>query len=166
MKKQTLLTGRAGANQTLDEMKRLTVEAIHSQAPRQLALELFRAPCIADPSLFVDAFLNWILIHVDIVDEFEELLISPCRILAEVEAGGRSMGDCDDMAMLSASVLASVGAMARLVACWPNPDGSFQHVFCQYKFPRSDNWRDFDPTRGYNQPDYPTNDLLIVDIIS
>jgi transglutaminase-like putative cysteine protease len=146
-------------------MKRLTIEAIHSQAPRQVALELIRGAHVADPSLFVDALRNWLLIHVDVIDEFEELLISPVLMLDDIDKNGRTGGDCDDIAMLAASILSSIGALTRFAACFPQSDGSYAHVFVQYKFPRDADFQDFDATIGYETPVYPA-DVLTVDVIS
>lgn len=165
MKITNLAAGREGALQTLNEMKRLIIEAIHTQEPRYKAIELLRVEWVAEPEMFVHAILLWILTHVDIVDEFEEVLISPLIMIREIDRNGRTAGDCDDVAMLSAALLASVGAMTQLCACFPNGDGSFAHVFTRYKFPRQAEWMDFDATIGYNPPKYPA-DVLTVDIIS
>jgi len=143
----------------------VTIEAIQSQAPRAVAVELIRAEYVADPELFVRALMNWLLITVTIFDEFEELLISPIIMLDEIERRGSTFGDCDDVAMLGASILASAGALCRLTACFPQDDGSYGHVIVQYKFPRQEDFRDFDPTIGYNWGAYPA-DTLSVDIIS
>lgn len=165
MRIQNLAAGRAGAIQTLDEMRRLTIEAIHSQAPRYKAVELMRVEWVTEPEMFVNAILNWMLTHIDIVDEFEELLISPLVMIREIDSAGRTAGDCDDCAMLAAALLASVGAMVQLVACFPQPDETYAHVFTRYKFPRQSEWMDFDATIGYTRPVYPA-DVLTVDIIS
>ncbi len=81
-----------------------------------------------------------------IIDEFEELLTSPLLMLAEIEATGRASGDCDDLAMLSASILASIGADVRFIAVGELEDGGFSHVFTQYRFPEWPDWIDFDVT--------------------
>jgi transglutaminase-like putative cysteine protease len=147
-------------------MKRLTIEAIHSQAPRYAALDLMRVEWVENPEIFAQALFNWILVRITIVDEFEELLISPIRLLAEIDRKGHAAGDCDDIAMLGASMLASVGAITRFAAVVPQPDGSFSHVIVQYRWKRDAPWVDFDPTIGYARGEYDKNDTLCVDIIS
>jgi hypothetical protein len=165
IKSQTLLPGEWGAKQTLSEMKRLTVEAIQSQVPRQLALQLIGNGSVRNPSIFVDILKRWVLMHVTIVDEFEELLISPIVMISEIVQLGKSAGDCDDIAMLSAAILASIGAQVRLQARFKQSDGSYAHVFCQYMFPYDQGWFDFDPTIGYIPTVY-TGETLTEDIIS
>lgn len=90
---------------------------------------------------------------VSLADEFEELLISPCRLLLEIQKNGTAFGDCDDISMLAASMLASMGARVRFAAVFPQEDGSYSHVIVQYAFPNQD-WRDFDGTISFN-PEYP-----------
>jgi len=165
IKSQTLLPGEWGAKQTLCEMRRLVVEAIQSQVPRQLALNLIGFGSVRNPSVFVDILKRWILMHVTIVDEFEELLISPIVMISEIVQLGQTAGDCDDIAMLSASILSSIGAQTRLQARFRQPDGSFAHVFCQFQFPYDSGWSDFDPTIGYIPTVY-TGETLTEDIVS
>ncbi len=128
-------------------------------------VDLIRSDHVGNPLLLAEALRGWIIRHVNILDEFEEILISPAQIIDEIELIGVSQGDCDDVAMLAASILASAGAMVRLAACFPQPDGSYGHVFSRFKFPRQAEWIDFDPTIGYNRPVYPA-DVLSMDIIS
>jgi transglutaminase-like putative cysteine protease len=147
-------------------MKRLIVEAIHSQIPRELVIRILGTSYARDPAALSLALFNWVMTVVTPLDEFEELLISPLLLIQAIETNGRTYADCDDIAMLSASLLASAGAAVRLAAVFPLPDGSFQHVLTQFRFPSWDNWRDFDPTIGYNKQAYPLEGILYVDIIS
>jgi transglutaminase-like putative cysteine protease len=165
MNKQTLWPGKAGALQTLREMRHLIIESIDTQKPRSVAVDLIRSEFLANPLDLVEALRSWIIRHVYIVDEFEELLISPSIMIDQINYRGSAAGDCDDVAMLAAAVLASAGAAVRLIAAFPQPDGSYSHVFTRFKFPKQAEWLDFDPTIGYNQPDYPP-DVLAVEIIS
>ena len=96
-------------------MKRLTVEAIQSQIPRSLSLDLIGDGSARNPDVFIGILKRWILLHVVIVDEFEEV-ISPLVMINEIAETGRSAGDCDDIAMLAASLIASIGAQVRFEA--------------------------------------------------
>lgn len=165
IKSQILLPGAWGAKQTLSEMRRLVVEAIHSQLPRNFALHLIGHGAACNPDTFVSIFKSWVLMHVTIIDEFEELLISPIRMIHDAVVNGQAYGDCDDIAMLAAAVLSSIGASTQLQARFKQDDGSFAHVFCQYQFPYQDTWRDFDPTIGY-MPTVYSGETLIENIIS
>ena len=165
IKSQILFPGEWGAKQTLAEMKRLVLEALQSQIPRTFALSLIGSGCIRNPDIFVSIFKRWILLHVTIVDEFEELLISPSVMIQQAVNSGQTYGDCDDIAMLAAAILSSIGAQTRLQARFKQPDGSYGHVFCQYLFPYETEWRDFDPTIGYCNFAYD-GETLVEDIIS
>ena len=165
IRSQTLLPGVWGAKQTLAEMKRLVIEAIQAQTPRTLALSLIGSGSIRNPQIFVEILKRWVLMRVTIIDEFEELLISPLIMISEIDQTGQSAGDCDDVAMLAAAILSSIGARTRLQARFPQPDGSFSHVFCQYQFPEETDWFDFDPTIGYISTNYD-GPMLLEDIIS
>lgn len=89
----------------------------------------------------IDVFLRTSTL---IVDEPEELLIHPIRFLREAE-GGAAMGDCDDIAMAAASLLAVVGIPVRFKAIFPHPGhGHYQHVFTEYNL--NGLWRAIDPT--------------------
>ena len=162
---QTLLPGAWGARQTLAEMVRLTVEAIQSQIPRSIALKLIGSGSVRNPSVFVNILKYWVLNFVTIVDEFEEVLISPLVMISEVETNGQTSGDCDDVSMLSAAILASIGAQTRFQARFQQPDGSFAHVFCQYMFPYDSGWSDFDPTIGY-VPTVYNGPMITMDVSS
>ncbi len=145
-------------------MKALIINSVYSQKPRQVATDLIRSETVSNPTIFTQALKNWLSIHVDIVDEFEELLIGPERMIDEIWGSGRAFGDCDDVAMLAAAILASIGASVQLVAAFPQPDGSYAHVFVRYRFPHEPDYSDFDPTipfRGVYPPE-----VLTVDIVS
>jgi hypothetical protein len=159
-----LFPGKAGALQTLTEMKRLIIEAIHSQFPRQAAIELIQSSFVPYPEIFVSALRIWIEKYVTIIDEFEELLISPIYMIQKIMVSGQAFGDCDDVAMLSASILASIGARVRLLAVFPQEDGSFAHVITQYSFERDSEWKDFDGTIPFIG-EYPEKTLAL-EIIS
>lgn len=157
--------GRAGALQSLSEMKRLTVEAIQSQKPRDIVIGLFNWQYIENPEMFAMALYNWLKARLVIIDEFEELLQSPNILINQIQATGRAFGDCDDTAMLAASILASAGALVRFRAIEPAPDGSFGHVLTEYRFPRTDTWRVFDLTVPGNLVD-TGGESVTMDIIS
>jgi hypothetical protein len=111
--------------------------------------------------------MQWICNYVSIADEFEDLLQSPLVMLRHIDRDGQAFGDCDDMAMLTASLLASMGAETKLVAEFPQTDGSYAHVICRYRFPHQDYFNDLDASMGLRWREHvyhgPT---MEVDIIS
>lgn len=146
-------------------MRELIVQAIQSQLPRHKALQIIEEYNAIDPLHFVECLYEWIKLHVMVIDEFEELLISPIIMLNNIDDLGKSSGDCDDVAMLSASILASIGADTQLVAVFPDSDGSFMHVITRYRFPGMQDFADFDATIPVDAVPYP-NHVLIENIIS
>lgn len=89
----------------------------------------------------IEAFIR---ARVLIVSEYQEVLVGPLEMLREIESDGRSVGDCDDVSMLSAALLASVGFRVRFKAVHPLPDGGYAHVFTEYFI--GPGWRPMDVT--------------------
>lgn len=87
-----------------------------------------------------------------------EVLILPDVLLREVHAG-----DCDDMALVLACLLESVGHKTRFVACGftYDPPGELTHVFVQTRIggfqSRNGGWYSLDPSEseppGWEPPD-------------
>jgi transglutaminase-like putative cysteine protease len=146
-------------------MKHLTVRAVQNQTARNQALDILRFTGASDPATLARAIFNWILTHVTVVDEYEELLIPPDEMIMTISRTGYACGDCDDVAMLSAALLCSVGAQCRFMAINRQADGSYGHVLTQYHFPKGDIWENFDPTVGYTVIRH-NGDAVIMDIIS
>lgn len=130
-----------------------------------MALQIISGAFVTDPTMIVEALWFWIKMHVTIIDEFEELLISPITMIREIEEKGQSAGDCDDITMLAASIIASAGAETQIKAVFPQSDGSFAHVITAFRFPGMRNFVDFDPTSEDKEPVYPDK-CLILDIES
>lgn len=62
-----------------------------------------------------------------------EYLQTPPVLLKLIERGERPMGDCDDMTMLSLSLLKSIGYPVGLKITSYNNSGKFQHVYGMVK---------------------------------
>jgi transglutaminase-like putative cysteine protease len=152
--------------QTLEQMRKLTVEAIQSQAPRSVIVNLIHRSYLKNPEMLAAALDRWIRLRFTVIDEFEELLISPIILLRDIRDKGQCAGDCDDCAMLSASLLASAGSMVRFRCTGDNGNGTYSHVFVQYKFPRRDEWNNFDATVPLDSIIWINANDLIFDIIS
>ncbi len=158
--------GKQGALQTLQEMKRLTIEAIQSQLPRDIVVSLIHHSYVHNPDLLVAALDHWLRLRFTIIDEFEELLRGPLLCLQEIELLGRTSGDCDDAAMLGAALLGSSGALIRFRCIEPQADGSFSHVLAQYKYPRRAEWSNFDITVAPGAIIFTGPGDLVYDIVS
>lgn len=153
------LAGKGATLAALQEMKRLTLEALRSDEVRACANDIIMMHAAAGPLYFVEAVRTYILAYVCITDEFGETLISPLRMLREIEVYGRTSGDCDDIAMLAASLLAVMGFAVRFKAIGQTPRGWYSHVFVEYSIAGL-GWKPFDPTiKGI--PVYDRDDFIV-----
>lgn len=126
-------------------MARLVRDALSYISVREYAHSLIDGMYARDHWAYVrtvDGFLRRVMV---VIDEPEELLIHPVRMLERVAAHGHVKGDCDDVAMLGATLLAVIGIPVRFKACSPDPqDGFMRHVFLEYCI--AGQWRSMDPT--------------------
>lgn len=79
-----------------------------------------------------------------------ELLKSPHVMLNEYRLGGYATGDCDDAAILSASIALAMGLRVRWVLLGFTPTGPYRHVFAEAR--EAGRWVDFDVTRPVQFP--------------
>lgn len=101
--------------------------------------------------------------YFTIIDEPEELLIDPSVQLDELEQRGTIHGDCDDVAMFVAALLYNIGIQTRFKAVTQGADGTYQHVFTEYKLRGLERWIPVDATiQGipvYDHGDYITQEV-------
>lgn len=74
-----------------------------------------------------------------------ELLKSPHVMLDEWRTTGRATGDCDDAAILSASLAMAMGLPVRWVLLRFTPAGPYRHVYAEAC--DRGRWIDFDVTK-------------------
>lgn len=79
-----------------------------------------------------------------------ELLKSPHVMLNEWRLSGEATGDCDDAAILSASVALAMGLRVRWILLAFTPSGPYKHVYAE-AWDRG-RWVDFDVTRPAQFP--------------
>jgi hypothetical protein len=77
-----------------------------------------------------------------------ELVKDPERIVEEIEATGRGIGDCDDIATLIATMERQLGRETEFVTVGFGAPGNFSHVFVRVKDPKSGKWIVCDPVAG------------------
>lgn len=96
------------------------------------------------------AVANFVLDHVSYVADPRgaEYVRSPVRMIGDYCRAGYAQGDCDDMTLLAASLLNSLGFRVRVVAVKLNGSAHYNHVLTQV-FVR-DGWKWFD---GCNKDD-------------
>lgn len=78
-----------------------------------------------------------------------ELLKDPQRLCEEIADKGFARGDCDDIAVLMATMALQVGRDAQfVVAGFGSEQGQYSHVFARVKDPKSGAWIVLDPVAG------------------
>lgn len=126
----SLPPGAAGTRRTLDYMRQLVRTFKKSVPIRQLAFAIIdRVRGHKNFSAQVRAIHNWVQSNIQYVKDVNgvETLATPTKTL---EFG---KGDCDDQAVLLASLLESIGHPTRFVAIKLQPFGPFVHVFTETK---------------------------------
>jgi transglutaminase-like putative cysteine protease len=141
-------------------MKSLVLSACRSDPRiRELSLSLSTGFGMCGPVDSARCIESYVRDSYTFVDEPEELLIDPAVQLDMLSAHGTIHGDCDDAAMLAACLLYNIGLETRFKAVSHGPDGSFQHVFTEYRLRTSPRWIPVDPTiEGI--PVYPPGDYI------
>lgn len=82
-----------------------------------------------------------------------EVVHTPLDQLAAIARDAIVEGDCDDVAVLAATLAMAVGLRARFVVLgWlsPGPSASYRHIFTEVAAPGG--WLDFDVTRNPSSP--------------
>lgn len=92
----------------------------------------------------------WVSEHVVYLNDplHVELLKDPQRLCEEIVAKGKARGDCDDIAVLMATMALQVGREAEFVVAGFGEPGQYSHVFARVKEPRSGTWIVLDPVAG------------------
>jgi transglutaminase-like putative cysteine protease len=127
-------------------MSEMVRESARDPAVRRAALDLVQTYYASSYDDFVNGVRSLFLRNFRWIDEPDELITPPGRLLRSIQESGCAWGDCDDGAVLAASLFYALGFAVRFRAILEAPDGSFQHVFTEFRAPQSDLWRVFDPS--------------------
>jgi hypothetical protein len=77
-----------------------------------------------------------------------ELVKDPQRLVEEMARYGIAVGDCDDMALLLATMARQLGREAEFITVGFGPPNHFSHVFARVKEPKTGKWIVLDPVAG------------------
>jgi hypothetical protein len=126
-------------------MAELTRQSLTDYRIRNLSTKLLHL-------FYATTYIEWVQsVHAHMqtvfsfVGEPDEMLMTPSRMMDELDARSMIFGDCDDVAMLIAALAISIGLQARFRAVFESEDGYFQHVFAEVKLP-DERWIEIDPT--------------------
>lgn len=149
----SLPPGKPATEKTLEVMATAAREAAMTEAMRDKMIDLLQG---LNPSTYRDYIQDvdtFIRSNVLLINEAEEVVIHPLRMLGDIERG-KAAGDCDDVSALAASLLYCAGFRARFKAVFPHAEGFYQHVFVEYRRDESEPWRPLDVTIDHI-PVYP-----------
>jgi hypothetical protein len=152
-----------GMEQTVKLIKQLIDHYKDQSFVRQMALSLTKGipknglsglPNMRNNDAVADAIYDYIIRHDTYAHDPTgiERLQTPD---ATMQSGA---GDCDDMAILSASLLESVVVPSRIRLIGKRP-GRYSHIYIQYQ-DSGGRWKSFDPTLAL-YPGYQFNPALI-----
>lgn len=133
--------GLAGTHATVREMVRLVKQGTENPEVRQLATGIISGVEEKNPAAEAAALHSWVKNRIRYTRDPVDLeLLTPAEKLP-----GVGHGDCDDMAILLASLLRAVGIQARFSLVSNRRRGPFQHIFVEAKTGRG--WMALDPTQ-------------------
>jgi hypothetical protein len=139
-----------GTAATLRVMAQLVTETIAQSQTRECALQVVGTVNAANQADAIMGIREFVRSHMRLVADPGELLVRPDRMLYDIYTRGWTAGDCDDAAMLVASLLGSIGFNVRFRAIGPRGDGSYAHVFCEVLRPANPpKWVPIDTTVTY-----------------
>jgi len=146
--------GDAGISATIGLMKSLMYgpQGVRSYLVRQKTLEAVRG--VQRGMHEIDAIFGWIKDNIEFRGEYSETLQSPEATL------NLGAGDCDDQAVLEATMLASLGFQTRFktVAMRNSPD-ELSHVYAEVRDKQTGAWIPVDTTVQQAYPGWQPDDI-------
>jgi transglutaminase-like putative cysteine protease len=122
--------GDRGVYVTLGVMRDIIVQSAVDPDVRRAAVEATAYFSHADRASEIDAVAAWILARVDYRPDplLSEWLQTPPSVVQAIARGERPALDCDDLTMLSLSMLQAIGIAGDLEVVATQPDSVFDHV--------------------------------------
>lgn len=148
LKTTWIVAGDEGARQTLRLMQRIVRQALRDPVVLERAVQVIRSAPAHDHMAELRAIRKFLIDNVRYVNDPDafELLRLPDYQLDRIAAGGQAEGDCDDVAILGATLALAIGRPARFVAVgFGGPDDPFSHVWAEALVDGF--WRELDTTR-------------------
>jgi hypothetical protein len=161
MRSEWIPAGDAGVAATIAKMKALITspQGVRSFLVRQKTLEAVQG--VQRGLAEVDSIFNWIKWNIEFRGEYGETLQSPEATL------NLGAGDCDDQAVLAATMLASLGYETRFktVAALDSPD-ELSHVYVEVRDKSTQQWIPLDPTVEQSYPGWEPDGIARSEIYS
>lgn len=150
---KTIPDGLAGTRATVANMRTLVKAGTENPEIRRLATEIVKEVPEKNRAAEAAALLDYVKTAVRYTRDPVELeLLTPPEKLIQV-----GHGDCDDMAILLASLLRAIGIKSRFALISTRRSGPYQHIFVEAQTSRG--WMALDPTvkekpPGWSPPGY------------
>lgn len=141
--------GDAGTFTTLAAMRDAVNRGLTQPIVLGVVQRIARTIEARDPVQVWRAIRSWLLARFQFVpDPLDvETLRTPVEQLRQIAATGVMGGDCDDAAILAATLAKAFGLRVRFVVLgFFSPRDPYRHVYAEVRSP--DGWLDFDITRG------------------
>jgi len=123
--------GLVGIWQTMYTMRNLIKKSILNRDIKDFTVSLLTKANVSATDLYeqIKTIFNYIKAHTKYVRDiaFIEEIQTPHRLISNLKKYNFAYGDCDDMAVLSASMLYSIGFIPRLVVIATKPN-TYNHV--------------------------------------
>lgn len=150
-----LLTRFRGSPDTLRKMRE---HALGDRGERSLEVRMLTEAVTRQlrPKDYLSEILavrNFCTTHVRYMNDplHVELIKDPQRLVEEIDAFGRTVADCDEIAQLIATMLLTTGRDAQFVVCGFDAPGDYSHVFARVREPKSGEWIVVDPVAGQDE---------------
>jgi transglutaminase-like putative cysteine protease len=154
MRLELIPDGDAGVAATVAKMKSLihSPQGVRSWVVRKTVLEAVRG--VERGQHEIDAIFDWIQRNIEFRGEYGETLQSP---EATINLGA---GDCDDQAVLGATLLNSLGYETRFrtVALHGSAD-ELSHVYAEARDKQTGFWIPLDPTVARSYPGWEPDNV-------
>lgn len=121
--------GIAGIWQTMYIMRDIVYQSVKDREIKDTAVEIIKDIEPLNSLEQVKAIFNWIRKKVRYVKDYYSIeeIQYPRIMLKNIKVKGYAYGDCDDMALLSASMLYSIGMKTRFVVIATKPK-HYNHI--------------------------------------
>lgn len=120
---------------------------------RQAVQEVVRGLQPKDYLSEILAIRNWVGEKVRYANDpaSVEWVADPQRLIEDIIKHGRAVADCDEIALLIATMARQVGRDAQFVTVGFSQPNRFTHVFARVKEPKSGAWIVCDPVAGTDE---------------
>lgn len=146
VQRYTIPAGDRGVRRTVKYMRRLVLHSLSEPLPVETAALIITPYCTTCPAEVALAIREFLATYFRFVPDpvGHELLRAPTYLLEQINKVGHASGDCDDVAILGASLGMAVGLPARFVILGFDPNAPFSHVYTELY--TSQGWQELDTT--------------------